>query len=737
MPVHNFMLEDLYGSLKAICLFPIFLFFPGYVIAWLLDLLEFRHRTPAFRVAFSLPLSIGLCPILTYLLGRFGGFTAAWIFYAGAAAFWMALFVFDARVRLRPRLVPEGFGVFLAIVAGWLVISVLSLVDVQIGDRLYFPASVLDYSVRTAFVNSISTTGIPPANPFFMPGHPVVLRYHYFWLMMCSLVNQVGGSAVTPRLASIGGTFWAGVAVLSLVLVYLRTFVTGAREDFRRRALTGALLLGITGLDIVPALFFLFLYARGLLNIVLPSVEWWNEHVDWFVYSTFWAPHAIAAMLACFVGFLLVWHAPAARGRFGLLRYAIPGGIALASSLGCSIYVTFVFAVFLSLWTLITLWKRWLRETAGLIAAGLTTVVFAIPYLRDLTGSGGGGSVGASGGGLFQFTVRAFSLAAMIPTRGLGQTWRLILVNGTLLPLNYLLEFGFFFLIARYKWRRHKAGGQPASRHDLAFALMALVSLVICSFLRSDISSNDLGWRGLLIAEFVLLLWAVDIFANRDRLAFLTRHQRELLVVFFALGAAGTAYDLLIVRTYPLLADRGVVPQLDWVSPDRDSGHRVFAARTAYQWLRHATSATAAVQANPKVVFQDTFGMIYGDRHSVAADLACLSGFGGNPKDCPPIIAHLQKIYPPDGRGAPPAIREVCDALPIDVLVAKDTDAVWNDRESWVWKETPIYANRFVRFFGCRRASVEVDPLPLDHRRPAQYLRVDRPNVLAQNPDKK
>ena len=80
MPPHNFMLQDLYGALKAICLFPIFLVFPGYVAAWLLDLLDFRRRTLAFRLTFSLPLSIGLCPILTYLLGRYATFSAVWAF---------------------------------------------------------------------------------------------------------------------------------------------------------------------------------------------------------------------------------------------------------------------------------------------------------------------------------------------------------------------------------------------------------------------------------------------------------------------------------------------------------------------------------------------------------------------------------------------------------------------------------------------------------------------------------
>ena len=48
-----------------------------------------------------------------------------------------------------------------------------------------------------------------------------------------------------------------------------------------------------------------------------------------------------------------------------MLRYALPGGIALASAVGASIYVAFVFAIFLVIWTLVALWKKWHRETAA------------------------------------------------------------------------------------------------------------------------------------------------------------------------------------------------------------------------------------------------------------------------------------------------------------------------------------------------------------------------------------
>src|SRR5205085_6616325 len=215
----------------------------------------------------------------------------------------------------RRFVIPRRGFAFAAIAAAWLAIAIFSLIDLQIGDRLYFPTSTLDYSVRGAFVHSISTTGVPPQNPFFLPGRPVALRYHYFWPMMCSLVNQLAGTAISSRHALIGGTFWCGLGFMGLVALYLRLFVVKPAAALRRRALIGILLLGITGLDIIPSLFFLFLYARGQMNLVLSSGECWNEYVDWFLHSAIWAPHALAALQAGFIGFLLLWLAPKASGR--------------------------------------------------------------------------------------------------------------------------------------------------------------------------------------------------------------------------------------------------------------------------------------------------------------------------------------------------------------------------------------------------------------------------------------
>ncbi len=101
------------------------------------------------------------------------------------------------------------------------------------------------------------------------------------------------------------------------------------------------------------------------------------------------------------------------------------------------------------------------------------------------------------------------------------------------------------------------------------------------------------------------------------------------------------------------------------------------------------------IQQNPTPVIQDSFYGLYANRSTLAEDQECATAFGGDPKSCAP----LQKILVPTF--AAHASDSACDSLPVDFIVAKDTDAVWITPDSWVWKRTPEFANSFVRVFRC------------------------------------
>lgn len=676
----NFTLADLLATLAAVCLYPLFVCIPGYVVAWLGNLFDFRRRTLIFRIALSLPLSIALCPIAIYLAGRFASMHAVWFLYAACWIGFVPVVLRDLRRQhLRLRIDRKWF-VFFGIAACWLVLALFSSVDLQLGDRDYFPTIAFDYALRAQLVHAITATGIPPDNPYYFPGHPVPLRYHYFWLLFCSLVEQAGGAFVGPRRAWMGGTVWGGFGFLAVVALYLRLFFYRGAASLRRRMLVAFSLACITGLDIIPTALLWLLRATGMKNAVFLSVEFWNEQVDGFVWTSLWTAHHLAGLIACLTAFLLLSEADKKH------RYTLLAGVALASAAGLSIYVGFAFAVFLACWGVVTMVRRWWRETRALAIAGAAGLVLLLPYALELRGPGQSGSP-------IELWVRPlhpanFAFQAMQLSRP-----AIALGNALLLPLNYFLEFGFFFVAAVIWWRTRRRNPVPLSRAELALATMAATSAGVCTFLRSSvIANNDLGWRGFLIAQFVLLLWGVDVLMDSGR------PRRALLSGLLILGAAGTSYDVLILRFFPVLADQGITAKFPWMAGDPDLGKRNYAGREAFEWTTRATPADAVIQFNPKVVFQDMPAFLYSARRFAAANQNCMSAFGGDPALCPDMIAKLNLLY----SSSPAPLASVCGNLPIDILVAKDTDPAWGDRQGWVWNTQPVYANAYYRVFRCK-----------------------------------
>jgi hypothetical protein len=365
-------------------------------------------------------------------------------------------------------------------------------------------------------------------------------------------------------------------------------------------------------------------------------------------------------------------------------------GLAFASAVGAGIYVPLVFAVFLAIWTVVLAAKRQFRASATFVLSGVVATACVIPFLRSLAGSKG------SGGSFLQLTMRSFELGELfLRILHLDRPWQLVAGDALMLPLNYLLELGVFFLIGYLMCKRFWKSRKSLSQPELAALLMAGTSLFICTFVRSGvIANNDLGWRGFLICQFILLLWGADLLPKLNEV-----HSRAtgFIGFFILLGALGVAYDLAILRLYPVLSDAGAVPKILWLSDDQRLGERTTANRDAYQWLRAHTQRRAIVQQNPEV-FQDNFYGLYGQRQTMAGGKGCLTAFGGDPDDCTPLLQRLDALF---AGGTSETLEAACHALPVDVFIAKDTDAAWRDQASWVWKNPPAFENGFVRVYFC------------------------------------
>jgi hypothetical protein len=667
------MLADFAGIAVAFLLFSCLTLLPGYTLGWVLNVLRFRQREGLFRFAISVPLAIALGPVMSYFIGRWISLGAACGFYAALSVAAIPLIV---RTRLQIRQPAIAW-----VIAAWCVLATLALSDMQIGRRLYFSIIGLDYAVRTAFISSIGTFGLPAQSPFFYPGHPVFLRYHYFWLIQAALVHKVAAPYVDARQALMGGTVWCGIGLICTIVLYLRFFRLGAYRLYRQ-VLVAVALLTVTGLDIVPALFLLLLAKLGLIGVLPPSMEWWNDQVDGWLYTVLWEPHYVAGVIACLFGFLVI--SQTRGGKPERILSGVVAGLAFATSVGAAIYVAFVFALFLLVWSVVVLVKRWYGESAVLAIAGATAFLCSLPFLAELRGPG-------SGGAFLYFTVRSFfPVDVLAGVLHVTHVWQKYLANLFFLPLNYFIELGLFFAVGVLEWRRLRRK-KPLERGDLALGVMALVSIAVCTFMRSGvILNNDLGWRGFLIAQFVLLIRGAQLLPGM---------KSKKLLALAALGVAGTLYDQAMLRFYPLFSDAKFLPKVPWLGQDEKLGERTYANREAYEWLRAHSEPAAMVQQNPVPVVQDSFYALYANRRTAAEDIQCATQFGGDPKACEPLQIAIRPLFA--GRSSADELASVCAAVPIDFVIAKDTDAAWGNLDSWVWRRSPVFGNGFVRIFPC------------------------------------
>ena len=698
--MQNFTIVDTLGTLKACIALAPLMFAPGYVIGWALDLFELRRRRPALRFILAIPLTIAICPMLSYLLTRFLE-PGLWAFYIGATA---ACVLLLAKDRRRPNLAPVSRYVWMAqsLMAMWAVAALGLLVDLQIGNKLYPPIAAYDHSTRVAIMAAIARH-MPPNNPFFL--HPAVrLRYHYLWMLLCSLPLKV--SHLQPRHLTYASVIWCGLGLMCMIALGLKFFLHAA-NGIERKSLIGVILLCVTGLDIVPILY-IGIAARSWL----PDMEWWNEtQITSWAASVLWVPHHVAALIAGMVAFLLLRHeADASRKRVAVP--VIVAGLAFASAAGLSVYVTFTFVVAVVLWLLASVVRKNWREVAIFLAAGAVALVWASPYLSNLSGPGGGTAFA-------EFSLRPFSSGiALLQKLGISLQTRIALTAATamFLPINYALELGFFLAVGVLRLRQLFRGTVEASTNELAGWTLVMASFLIGTFLRSNTTStNDLGWRCFLPAQLILLLWGTMIvhewyFGGGAPQPAPHPWARIVLATLLILGALGTTYQMLMLRVFPVLYDRGDITGLSWVVQDRQFGKRTYAVRSAYEALDKQMPASAVLQNNP-LTENPIPHILYSGHGSAAAtpprDPPCGTAFGGDPRLCALRIPRLAALFEQsDGS----SLDATCREYGIDAVVVEDSDRTWQDPSSWIWSRRPIVSNDYVRAFRCATAMESIHP---------------------------
>ncbi len=740
MLASNYWVQDVTdGALGAALLTPAFVA-PGAALAWALDVRGFRGRSAAARAAIAVVLSVAVVPAVTYLLARATSLAVPVALYVALSLALAAAALRALRARRAPA--PAGAGrvaaggrprltadpmvrVGAAAVVAWAALALATTSDLHLGGRLYGSPLYFDYAKHVSVTDAIARTGVPPANPSFFPGHGIALYYYYFWFLVCGLAAWAAGPLVGARGAVAGGTVWAGVAVIAAVALYLRD-AGPAPAGARRRAIRVALaLLLVSGLDVV------YVVAKQLRALqlgnwfVLGTVEWWNEQVTAWTNSVLWVPHHTSALVAGLAALLLVREAAGRERRAERWALAGAAAVALASVLGLSVWVVVSLAGSWGAWILVAWWRGWRAEARLAFGGGVAGGVLALPYVADLVRANL-----APGKLPVAPTIRRFyPLEVWLDARGVSTPVRALARLATL-PINYFAEFGFFAVAAGVYWWWRRRSPEPLGRDEVALATVAGASVFVSTFFKAALRNNDLAARGMLMAQFVALLWAATawVMVIRPRRAgaapALPRWARLAFGGTLAVGAATVAYDTVMLRTYALLHVAGVGRWPDVPAGTRPDGERLLAYRRAYDAAARALPPAAVLQSNPATPAEplhlfgvDTFTGLYARRQVAVAEREYGTLYGvadelyarargpidtafGNPRQIPgPPGSPPRRVYPAPASW--PAVAATCRRFGITAWVVTADDPVWRQADSWVWQRPPVVANPLVRVIAC------------------------------------
>jgi hypothetical protein len=564
----------------------------------------------------------------------------------------------------------------------WAVFAILSLINIQWTDHLYFSVTSYDQTTRVSIIEAMTRTGVPPINPGYYPGHPVKLTFlYYFWYILGSMVDAIGGKYIDARAALNASSAWSGIGLMAVVALYLRQRNANSAESVYRSARIGIGLLSVSGLDIFPII---FLMART--GLVVGSVDVWNTWIPSWVASNLWAPHHVAALIAGLAAMML---AQSARGRSTLKRFGIlsVAGLGFASALGLSIYVTLVFVIFWCVWLVVLFWQK---KERGLIPpmvfAGFAALILSLPFLTGLLSSAGGAG---------QIPI-VFEIRSFLQLESFVKDWTPLarsLMMLVMLPANYMMELGFFFLAGLYWFKLRTKAVINSNPFYLAEIILMLIVLAVGSCLRSTvITSNDLGWRVWLPGQFVLLIWGVDgienLIPSSPSVLLQTAEAlktKNLLRIFLVIGVLTSLMDSILLRVaWPIMTGESVT-------------RRYYSARLAYDYLRDHIPADAITQNNP-LNYVDRPSGLFGTHQMVISDR---TGYGIPLADFDGLVNEVGVLFAADHISDWAFVDGFCRAYLIEILIIEDADPIWGSIPLLQLQRPPLYKNERYALFAC------------------------------------
>lgn len=696
------MLQDILGISIAIFLFSFVFIFPGYMMGWMLRIFNFRNRTLLGQIVIAITVSVSVSPAAIFIVYRFMGFrvVVGLLFIIACAAIYICVKFYKKDFSGNEYIRPVIFFVLL-----WLILSVFALVDFQIDRRLYFSSNSYDLTTRVSVVDAISRTGVPPVNPSYYPGRPVLLNsLYYYWYILASIVDQIGGGVVSAFHAMMASISWAGIILFATLATYLRVRDNQSSRDAWKKSFIAIQLTLVGGLDFLMVLMIMASFNFHLEKMPFQEqTEGWNMPIMSWVNALAWVPHHLAAALACVTAMLIMVQNTHREFKLKILDSIIIG-LAFASAFGLSVWVMFVFGIFWLIWgAILVIGEQKYQQVGFMILGAVFGVIFASPFIVGILQDGG--ASGAGGGLPVAFYVRSFMITDLLTG---FPPFVIALLNLLFLPLNYLFELGFFFLMAVFWFQEFYKRNKKLNPMYQAELILVLVSIVLLSFIRSTIIViNDLGIRGWLPMQIILVIWASDIivqFSGERKWVYPgmfrkfqgTKTLGLALGTMLVIGYLTMGLELFTLRTWSFLADYKIVGIPNKLSPDFHLGERTYSGRLAYNYLQEHVPPGVITQNNP-LGFTDRASGLYGSHQMVISDRTVY----GIPLANYQVVADevgtifIGKIASWD------FIDTKCEKFMIDMIIVRDIDPLWNNLKILKEERLPLYINEYYAIYPC------------------------------------
>jgi len=679
---------------------------PGIVVGWTLNLFSFRSRTILVSFGIGLLLSLSLSPIFLFLVYRLLGYDFALITIGIFALLFVKIFLVTLKSKktsfFRRKKHREIYYFLILGLTLWIVLSILFLSDWHFSDRLYVNSIAYDHTTRVSIIDAISRTGVPPNNPNYYPHHPVkITLLYYYWYVIASIVDQIGGTWVSPRTALNASIIWCGIGLATLIAFYLQVRLN--RNSFKawRTAVLGIGLLLVSGLDIFPTLLFMVAsYTQfGRIFFLLPGdLEHWNEQITAWVGSIFWAPHHVSAIIVCLMGVML-WLWARDKNSKQQLSAMFIAGLGFSSAFGLSIWVTLIFAVFWLILILIEFFKNFLQyKVWPMVFAGLVSIIVSIPFIFDLLSN----NIGNVGSIPLTFDVRLFEPIRIIIKD--FEPWLKAVVNFLFLPINYGLELGFFMLVGVLWLRVRKLRELDNNLYHQVEVTLLLIVVIMATFLRSVVMNNDFGWRGWMFGQFVLLIWGVDVLEymlgwrviENINVSHLSNKIKVVITMTLIFGLFTTILDVLLLRTWPMLIDAGIAGIPSQLDDPHTVGKATLDARRTFSFINEHSLEGTIIQFSPYIYLDQPAGLYKARQVVISAHTL----YGISEKTYNTMVNKILYLFDKQNKNWR-IIDFICRQNNIDLLIFRYTDPVWVQLDRLSDIRSPLYKNNSYAVFNC------------------------------------